>query len=88
MKVTTKNILGFFLDRMKRIVTPEELERQLSNNPRTHFEARKFLHLFRKENSVGVVWKQFISASGDELINQAIFIEVDGKVLLDHCMIC
>jgi len=77
-----------FTDRMKKIVTPEELERQLSHTPRSYFKRREFLHLFRREGSVGVVWKQFISSSDNELINQAIFKEVNEKILIDHCMIC
>jgi len=77
-----------FTDRMKNIVTPEELKRQLSGKPRIRFTNRQFLNLFRRRNSIGIVWKQSTSSSDDELINQAIFKEVDGRVLIDHCMIC
>ena len=77
-----------FTDRMKSIVTPDELKRQLSCEPKTYFTKRKFLHLFRRSGSLGVVWKQEISSSNDELINQAIFKEIEGNILIDHCMIC
>ena len=77
-----------FTDRMKNIVTPEEIQKQLSGKPRTYFTDRKFLDVFRRRDSVGIVWKQSISSGDDELINQAIFKEVEGKVLIDHCMIC
>ena len=77
-----------FTDRMKNIVTPEEIQKQLSGKPRTYFTDRKFLDVFRRRDSVGLVWKQSISSGDDELINQAIFKEVEGKFLIDHCMIC
>ena len=77
-----------FTDRMKSIVTPEELKRQLSIEPKTYWTKRKFVCLFRRSDSVGIVWKQTIASSNDELINQAIFKEVEGKILIDHCMIC
>ena len=76
-----------FTDRMKNIVTPEELQKQLSGKPRTHFTDRQFLDVFRRRDSVGIVWKQSISSCDDEFINQAIFKEVEGKVLIDHCII-
>ena len=77
-----------FTDRIKSIVTPEELQRQLSSEPKVYFTDRKFLHLFRRNNSIGIVWKQSISNNTDELINQAIFKEIEGNILIDHCMIC
>ena len=40
------------------------------------------------KNSISIIWKQFISSSKDELINQAIFVERNKKILIDHCMIC
>ena len=77
-----------FTDRMKSIVTPDELQRQLSSYPKVYFTSREFLHLFRRRDSIGIVWKQFTSSNNDELINQAIFKEVKGNILIDHCMIC
>ena len=77
-----------FTNRMKRIVTPENLEQQLSQSPRSYFRERKFIALFKRENSVAVVWKQYISLSEDELVNQAIFVQRDNRILIDHCMIC
>jgi len=77
-----------FTDRMKNIVTPENLKTQLSHNPRAYFTKRKFIHMFRRNKSIGVVWKQSISTSNDELINQTIFVEINKKILIDHCIIC
>ena len=78
----------YFTNRMKSIVTPEELKRQLSIEPKVFWTKREFVCLCRRSDSVGIVWKQKTSSSNDELINQAIFKEVEGKILIDHCMIC
>ena len=78
----------YFTNRMQSIVTPEELKRQLSIEPKIYWTKREFVCLFRRSDSVGIVWKQKTSSSNDELINQAIFKEVEGKILIDHCMIC
>ena len=77
-----------FTERMRKIVTPENLKLQLSKEPRALFVERKFIYLFRRQSSIGVIWKQYISTSKDELMNQAIFLEKNKKILIDHCMIC
>jgi len=77
-----------FTKRMQRIVTPEELSRQLSRTHRGCFTQREFLSLFRRQQSIGVVWKQYMPLNMDELINRAIFKEESGKILIDQCMIC
>ena len=73
---------------MKNIVTPENLKMQLSQEPRTLFTSREFICLFRRQRSIGVVWRQYVSNNNDELMNQAIFVEKNNKILIDHCIIC
>ena len=77
-----------FTDRLKNIVTPENLEAQLAYRPRGFFTDREFVSLFRKKDSIGVVWRQFISTTKDELVNHAIFVEIEKSILIDHCLIC
>ena len=77
-----------FTERMMKIVTPENLKLQLSKKPRVFFTERKFIKLFRRQDSIGIIWKQFISTSNDELMNQAIFVERNEQIFIDHCMIC
>lgn len=77
-----------FTDRMKSIVTPKELEKQLSSYPKVYFTHREFPYFFRRTDSIGIVWKQFTSLNNDELINQAIFKIIKRNILIDHCMIC
>ena len=44
-----------FTERMRNIVTPENLKIQLSHELRAFFTNRKFVHLFRRQSSIGVV---------------------------------
>jgi hypothetical protein len=71
-----------FTERMKKIVTTENLKLQLSKEPRAFFTQRKFIYLFRRQSSIGVIWKQYISTSNDVLMNQAIFLEKNKKSIL------
>ena len=77
-----------FNDCLKAIVTPENLKRQLT--PRRHgvFTTRQLVGIFRQRAGVGVVWLQRCSASDDELVNHAIFIDTPDGLKNDHCLIC
>ena len=79
-----------FTERLRAIVTRENLEAQCASyQPRLgHFGRREFVCLFRRETSVAVVWRQFFTKSDDEFVNHANFVSVDGRVLIDHCLIC
>ena len=65
-------------ERMRNMVTPENLKMQLSLEPRAFFTNRKFVHLFRRQSSIRVVLKRYISKTDDELMKQAIFVEGVG----------
>ena len=77
-----------FTDRLKNVVTPENLKSQLSCRPRGFFTSREFVCLFRKKNNVGIVWRQFLSTTDDEFVNHAIFVELENEIFIDHCLIC
>ena len=44
-----------FTQRMRNILTLENLKMQLSHEPRAFFTNRKFVHLFRRQSSIGVI---------------------------------
>jgi len=44
--------------------------------------------VFRQRAGVGVVWLQRCSASDDELVNHAIFVDTPEGPKIDHCLIC
>lgn len=78
-----------FTERMKSIVTPERLEEMCIEYQKRigFFQARQFVALFRRKDSVAVVWKQFMSKSEDEFVAEAVFVYRDGRCLVDHAMV-
>ena len=79
-----------FTDRLRAIVTRENLEAQCASYQSRlgHFGRREFVCLFRRKRSIAVVWRQFFTKSDDEFVNQANFVLLDGRVLIDHCLVC
>ena len=78
-----------FTDRLRAIVTPEHLAAQLESGQPTngYFAERELMGIFRRPDRVGVVWRQFLTKAEDEFVNHAVFVEKDGRVLIDHCLI-
>lgn len=73
-----------FTDRLKSIVTKENLEKQLSENTLGEFTKREFLSIIRKKNAIFVLWKQWFSKSSDEFMAEIIIVHRDGRFLVDH----
>ena len=78
-----------FTDRLKVIVTEENLARQCEAYQdkigiATH---REPIALFRRAHSVAATWKLFFSKSDDEFVLEAMFVERDGLLQIEHCMI-
>lgn len=78
-----------FTERMKCIVTPERLEEICTEyqNRIGLFQEREFVALFRRKDSVAVIWKQSASKSSDEFVAEAVFVNHKGQWLVDHAMI-
>ena len=79
-----------FTDRLRAIVTPENLAAQLESGQPTYgyFAERELIGIFRRPGRVGVVWRQFMTKADGEFVNHAVFVEKDVRVLIDHCLIC
>ena len=79
-----------FTDRLRAIVSSENLGAQLeSGQPANgYFAERELIGIFRRPGRVGGVWRQFMTKADGECVNHAVFVEKDGRVLIDHCLIC
>ena len=79
-----------FTERMRHIVTPEHL-RWVCEDYQTKwglFEQRQFVALFRRTESVAIIWRQSCSRrSSDERVAEAVFIMKDGRIMIDHAMV-
>lgn len=78
-----------FTDRLKVIVTKDNLAQQCANYQEHvgFFERREFVALFRRAQSVAATWRLFFTKSQDEFVLEAVFVERDGQLQIDHCMI-
>lgn len=75
-----------FTDRLKAIVSPERLEEICAR-----YQAkwglpgkRELVAIFRRRDSIAVVWKQWCEKSDDEFVAELVLIERNGRYLVDH----
>ena len=78
-----------FTDRLRKIVTKDALKRMCDEYQAKwgYFRRRFPIAIFRRENSVAVVWKQECSKSKDEYVAEAVFVESEGNILVDHALV-
>lgn len=78
-----------FTDRMKRIVTKDHFQKVCEEYQSTkgYFEERQAVAVFRRPNSVAVIWKQYFSKARGEFVAEMVLVHQDGKYLCDHVMV-
>lgn len=78
-----------FTDRLLCLVTPENLSRMCENYQQQwgQFEKREFVALFRRSDSIAVVWRQFCSLNRDQRVAEAVFVLREERILIDHAMV-
>ena len=78
-----------FTDRLKSQVSEEGLKRMCAHYQADvgFFTDREVLSVFRRRDSVGVVWRQAASKTDDELIASVVVVEQDGRYLVDHALV-
>ena len=78
-----------FTDRLKSLVSEEGLKRMCAHYQADvgFFTDREVLSVFRRRDSVGVVWRQAASKTDDELIASVVVVEQDGRYLVDHALV-
>ena len=78
-----------FTDRMRSIVSIEWLEYVCKDYQSRWglFGKREFVALFRREQSIAVVWRQYCSKTADEFVAEVVFVEHEGQILIDHAMV-
>tara|TARA_R110002167_G_scaffold110234_5_gene280671 strand:+ start:3188 stop:3538 length:351 start_codon:yes stop_codon:yes gene_type:complete len=71
-----------FSDKMKSIVSKDELEKQCKAYQETlgFFSKRELVGVFRKKGDVRVFWKQWYSKSDDEFLAFVHIVQRNGKL--------
>lgn len=78
-----------FTDRMKRIVTKEYLEAlcRTYQAQRGYFAGGEFVAVFRRPQSVAIVWKQWFTKQAGEYVAELVLVEHESRYLVDHAMV-
>ena len=78
-----------FTDRLKVIVTDENLSQQCTHYQKEvgHFRKREFIALFRRRHSVAATWRLFFTKTNDEFVLEALFVDRGNGLKIEHCMI-
>ena len=78
-----------FTDRLKAIVTPENLEKMCRKYQQQwgFLDKREVVGIFRRADSIAVVWKQFCTKSDDEFVAELVLVEDGGQYLVDHVVL-
>ena len=78
-----------FSSRIINHISPDQLEKICKGYQAKWgtFQRREFISLFRRSDSVAVIWKQFVSKIPDEFVAEAVFKEENGRVVVDHVLL-
>jgi len=78
-----------FTDRIKNIVTEQYLQRVCVQyqTEKGYFTERQFVAIFRRPDSIAVVWRQKFSKKPGDYVAELVLVEQNCKYLVDHVMI-
>lgn len=54
---------------------------------RGFFAEREFVALFRRPDSIAVIWRQRFTKVAGDFVAELVLVEQDGKYLVDHVMV-
>jgi hypothetical protein len=78
-----------FSERMKSIVTKENLENMCKQyqEEKGYFTDREPIAVFKRPDSVAIIWKQLFSKVPGEYVAEMVLIKKNNKYLVDHAMV-
>jgi len=78
-----------FSDRLKSVLSKEQLEWICRDYQSTKgfFAGRQFVAIFRRPDSVAVIWKQRFTKQTGDFVAEMVLIQQSGRYLVDHVMV-
>lgn len=78
-----------FTDRLKSALSKERLEWicQDYQSTKGFFAEREFVALFRRPESVAIVWRQTFTKQAGDFVAEMVLVERGGRYLVDHVMV-
>jgi len=78
-----------FTDRLKNVLPKARLESICHDyqNTKGFFAKREFVAIFRRPESVAVIWKQGFTKQPGDFVAEMVLVQQDGRYLVDHVMV-
>lgn len=78
-----------FTDRIKKIVTEEQLQKICSQyqKEKGFFAKREPVAVFKRPDAAAIVWKQWFTKAPGEFVAEMLLINKNGRYLVDHVMV-
>lgn len=78
-----------FTDRAKSVLPKERLRAVCEEYQSTKgfFSKRELIAIFRRQESVAIVWKQWFTKQPGEFVAELVLVQKDGRYLVDHVMV-
>ena len=78
-----------FTARAKSVLTTDRLREvcEAYQSTKGFFAKREFVAIFRRPESVAVVWRQCFTKQPGEFVAELVLVQSNGKYLVDHVMV-
>lgn len=78
-----------FTNRLKNVLSKARLEWICHDyqNTKGFFAKREFVAIFRRPESVAVIWKQGFTKQPGDFVAEMVLVQQDGRYLVDHVMV-
>ncbi len=78
-----------FTERLKSLVTKEYLEKVCRQYQagKGFFSKRECVAIFRRPESVAIVWRQWFTKQQGEFVAEMVLVEQNSRYLVDHVMV-
>ena len=78
-----------FTDRAKSVLSKEwfDIVCKEYQGTKGFFGQREFVMLFRRPDSVAVIWKQSFTEQAGDYVAEMVLVEENGRYLVDHVMV-
>jgi hypothetical protein len=88
-RIDYDNHVHDFTERAKSVLSKEwfEIVCREYQGTKGFFGQREFVTLFRRPDSVAIIWKQSFSQKPGDYVAEMVLVEEDGRYLVDHVMV-
>lgn len=88
-RIDYENHVRDFTERAKSALSKEwfEIVCKQYQGTKGFFGPREFITLFRRPDSVALIWKQSFSKQAGDYVAEMVLVEENGRYLVDHVMV-